>query len=93
MVVKENPQTLTLWHDRLHHPGSIMMRRIIENLHRHSLKGQKILETNKYSCEAYFLGKLIMRSSPAKIKTESVTFFEHIQGDICGPIHPLCGPF
>jgi len=34
-----------------------------------------------------------MRPSPAKIKTESPTFLEHIQGDIYGPIHPLCGPF
>ena len=34
-----------------------------------------------------------MRPSPAKIKTESPTFFEHIQGDICGTIHPLCESF
>jgi len=34
-----------------------------------------------------------MRLSSAKIKTESPTFPKHIQGDICEPIHPLCGPF
>ena len=34
-----------------------------------------------------------MRPSPAKIKNESPTFLERIQSDICGPIHPLCGPF
>ena len=28
MVLKEDPQTLTPWHDRLGHPGSKMMRRI-----------------------------------------------------------------
>ena len=39
------------------------------------------------------LEKLIMRPSPVKIKTESFTFLERIQGDICGPIHLLCGPF
>ena len=70
-----------------------MMRKIIENLHGHTLKGQKILQTSKISSEAYSLSKLIMRPSPAKIKTESPTFLERIQGDICGHIHPLCGPF
>ncbi|KAH1098446.1 hypothetical protein J1N35_015367, partial [Gossypium stocksii] len=38
-------------------------------------------------------GKLIIRSSPIKINYESITFLERIQGDICGPIHPPCGPF
>ena len=66
-----------------------MMRKIIENSHGHTLKGQKILQVSKISSEACSLGKLIMRPSPAKIKTESLTFLECIQGDICGPIHPL----
>ena len=52
MVVKEDKETLTLWHDRLGHPSSIMMRRIIEKSHGHTLKGQKILQTSKISCEA-----------------------------------------
>ena len=39
IVVKEDPQTLTLWHDHLDHPDSIMMRRIIEKSHGHILKG------------------------------------------------------
>jgi len=34
-----------------------------------------------------------MRPSSVKIKTESPTFLERIQGDICEPIHPLCGLF
>ena len=34
-----------------------------------------------------------MRSSPVKIKTESLTFLERIQGNICGSIHTLCGSF
>jgi hypothetical protein len=37
--------------------------------------------------------KLILRPSPLKIHTEPLRFFEYIQGDICGPIQPLCGPF
>ena len=34
-----------------------------------------------------------MRPSQVKIKTESPTFLERTHGDICGPIHLLCGPF
>ena len=93
MVVKEkciDRSTLTIWHDRLGHPGSIMMRRIIENSHGHSLKDQKIHQMNKIPCTACSLGKLIMRPSPGKIAIESPTFLERIQGDICGPIHPPC---
>ena len=37
--------------------------------------------------------KLIIRPSQRKIESESLTFLERIQGDICGPIHPPCGPF
>ena len=33
------------------------------------------------------------RPSPTKIDKESPKFLERIQGDICGPIHPPCGPF
>ncbi|GJU24120.1 copia protein [Tanacetum coccineum] len=44
-------------------------------------------------CTSYSLGKLIVRPSPLKIKNESPIFLERIQGDICGPIHPSCGPF
>ena len=82
-----------VWHDRLGHPGSIMMRKIIENSCGHSLKNQKILQSNELSCAACSQGKLIIRPSPAKIQNESLAFLERIQGDICGPIHPPCGPF
>lgn len=81
-----------VWHDRLGHPSSIMMRKIIENSCWHSLKSQQILHNN-FSCAACSIGKLILRPSPAKINSESITFLERIQGDICGPIHPPCGPF
>ena len=87
------PQTFTIWHDRLDHPGTIMMRRIIENSIGHPLKNQKILETKEFSCVACSQGKLIIRPSPAKVGIESPAFLERIQGDICGPIHPPCGPF
>ena len=37
--------------------------------------------------------KLILRPSYLKIKEEPLKFLERIQGDICGPIQPLSGPF
>jgi hypothetical protein len=39
------------------------------------------------------MGKLILQPSPLKIHTELLRFLERIQGDICGHIQPLCGPF
>jgi hypothetical protein len=40
----------TLWHDRLGHPGNIMMRRIIESTNGHPLKDLKILSSNDLLC-------------------------------------------
>ena len=60
--------TFVVWHDRLGHPGSIMMRKIIESSYGHSLKNQKILQSNDFSCAACSQGKLIIRPSPAKIQ-------------------------
>jgi transposase InsO family protein len=37
--------------------------------------------------------KLILGPSSLKIHAEPLRFLECIQGDICGPIQPLCGPF
>lgn len=93
LVVKQNPEEFTLWHDRLGHPGTTMMRKIIESSHGHSLKIQEISQGNKMTCVACSLGKLIIRPSPTKVDKESPKFLERIQGDICGPIHPPCGPF
>ncbi|XP_073153898.1 uncharacterized protein [Henckelia pumila] len=86
-------QSFKLWHDRLGHPGATMMRKIIMNSHGHPLKNQKILLHNDYSCVACSQGKLIIRPSPTKVDVEIPTFLERIHGDICGPIHPPCGPF
>ena len=60
MAVKEksyDPSIIKLWPDRLGHPGSIMIRRIIENSHGHPLKGQRIPQSNEMPCTACSLGK------------------------------------
>ncbi|KAF3633847.1 Expansin-A13 [Capsicum annuum] len=81
-------------HLELGQPGFNMMRRIIENSHGHTLKNQNILQSKEYFCAACSQGKLIIKPSvAAKVGIESPAFLESIQGDICGPIHPLCGPF
>ena len=81
MAVKEksyDPSIINLWHDRLGHPGSVMMRRIIENSHGHPLKGQRIPQSNEIPCTACSLEKLILRPSPSKIQNESPMFLERI---------------
>jgi hypothetical protein len=70
-----------------------MMKRIIKSANGHPLKDLKILLLKDLSCAACSLGKLIIMSSKNKIKNESHLFLERIQGDICGPISPPCGPF
>lgn len=89
----ENKTLITLWHDRLGHPGTGMMEKIIENSIGHSIRNIRVPKLDELSCVACSLGKLITRPSRNKIATESPTFLERIQGDICGPINPPCGPF
>ena len=90
---KRCDSTFKVWHDRLGHPGSIMMRRIIKTSSGHPLKNQKNFQANELSCAACSQGKLISRPSLSKVGYECPIFLERIQGDICGPIHPPCGPF
>ena len=88
-----NPSNFIIWHDRLGHPGSTMMRRIIENSNGHTLKNKIVPLSKDFSCVACFQGKLITRPSPIKVAIECPSFLERIQGDICGPITPSSGPF
>ncbi|KAJ0481448.1 putative GAG-pre-integrase domain-containing protein [Helianthus annuus] len=68
-------ENFIIWHGRLGHPGSTMMRKIIENSVGHSLKNQKILQSKDITCVACSQGKLITRPSPMKVGTESLIFF------------------
>ena len=47
-----NSYQFGLWHDRLGHPGTTMMRRIIHNTKGHPLKDTKVLLSKDYNCEA-----------------------------------------
>ena len=61
-------KTFVLWHDKLGHPGSSMMRRIIENSQGNELKNQMILLSHEYPCVVCSQGKLIVRPSHTKVK-------------------------
>jgi hypothetical protein len=69
------------------------MRKIIRNCTGHDLKGAKFLKSNGFVCTSCAMGKLILRPSSLKIHAEPLIFLERIQGDICGLIQPLYGPF
>ncbi|KAM1962899.1 hypothetical protein ACFX16_023138 [Malus domestica] len=58
-----------------------------------NLSGQHIDVSNDNPCKAYSQGKLVIRASQLKVDDESPSFLQRIQGDICGPIQPPCGPF
>lgn len=89
----KNNDKVLIWHDRLGHPGYIMMRKLIENSCGHQLMSRGIIQSNKFSCSSCSQGKLIIRSSPIKIGNGSISFLERTHGDIYGSIHPSCGPF
>jgi peptide/histidine transporter 3/4 len=92
-VIFQNVNAFQTWHDRLGHPGIGMMRKITSNSVGHSLTNAKFPQSSDYTCTACATGKLILRPSSLKIKVEPLNFLERIQGDICGPINPLSGPF
>ena len=59
----------------------------------HSLKSQKLLHSNDFSCNAHSQRKIDNKSITKKIRNESNSCLEQIEGDICGPVHPSCESF
>ena len=68
-----------IWHDRLGHPGCIMMSKIIKSSYGHPLKNIKVLPSSEFTCTACSLEKLIIRPSKNKIASETPAFLERIQ--------------
>ena len=87
-----DPKSLTLWHERIGHPGVSMMRHIIESFTIYPLINQKVIPRDKLPCSACSLEKLMIQPSPIKIWNESPKNLEKNQGDICGPIHSYSIP-
>jgi hypothetical protein len=92
-VIFQNVDTFWTWHSYLRHPGIGMMQKIIGNCTGHDLKDAKFFKFNNFVCTSYAIGNLILQPSSLKIHVEPLRFLECIQGDICGPIQPLCGLF
>ena len=90
-TIFKNTESFRIWHDRLGHLGLGMMRKIINNAAGHD--GRGFSNPKDFICTACAKRKLITRPSLLKIRDESPVFLERIQGDICGPIQPLSGPF
>ncbi|KAI3457314.1 hypothetical protein Pfo_013977 [Paulownia fortunei] len=88
-----NPEIFGLWHDCLGHLRTTMMRRIAKHTRGHSLKGTMMLMSKDYIYESCLQGKLIIRPSIKNVGYESLSFLQHIHGDICGLINPASGPF
>ena len=70
-----------------------MIRKIIGNSIGHDMEKIKFPQDKDFGCTACATGKLILRPSYLKIRAKPLKFLERIQGDICGPIQPLSGPF
>jgi hypothetical protein len=92
-VFFQNVDVFMTWHEHLEHPGVGMIRKIISNSTGYNLNTSKFPKSTDFICIACAIGKLIVRPSPLKIKVEPLRFLERIQGDICGPIQLLSGPF
>ena len=92
-TIFSNQESYRIWHDRLGHPGLNMMQWIVKNSNGHNLATKEFLNQEDFLCIACAKWKLITRPSKLKIQAESMSFLERIQGDICGPINPLLGPF
>jgi hypothetical protein len=70
-----------------------MMRKIIGNSIGHDMEKTKFPQDKDLCCTSCATGMLILRPSHLKIRAEPLKFLERIQGDICGRIQPLSGPF
>jgi hypothetical protein len=88
-VIFQDENSFQTWHG---HPGVGMMRKIIGNSIGHNMHKTKFTQYSDFICTTCAIGKLILRPSTLKIKAEPLKFLERIQGDICGPIQPECGP-
>ena len=80
-----------IWHKRLGHPGTTILKRMIPLIVGHNLTPADA--TKIAPCEACIQGKMIQRPSQWQLPSELPPPLHRIQGDICGPINPASGSF
>jgi hypothetical protein len=92
-IIFQDVDTIRNWHDRLGRPRIGMTKKIIDNSIGHDMENAKFSQNKDFCCTACATEKLILILSYLKIRAEPLKFLERIQGDICGLIQPLSGPF
>lgn len=80
-----------LWHHRLEHPETTMMRRMILILNGHDMCTSDVRHVRK--CPAYIKGKLIRQPSRWKLPPEMSVPLYRLHGDWCGSITPESSQF
>ena len=45
-----DPENLIIWHDRLGHPGSTMLKKIVDNSNGHTLENQHLILPSWHLC-------------------------------------------
>jgi len=82
---------VSLWHGRLDHLGSTLLRKILPCIIGHNLQ---LVDVNSMTlCQACVQGKLIAKPSLWKLSHELTPMFSRLHGDIYGPITPMTRPF
>jgi hypothetical protein len=88
------PTNLSLWHDRLGHPGRDMLQRMT-NAVKIPLKSKDIARHGNRLCHPCAMGKFQNRKkmpfTGEKFKRRGI--LEMLVSDVCGPISPPSGPF
>lgn len=86
---------LSLWHDRLGHPGRDMLQRMTRAVRSIPLKSKDIARHGEDLCHPCAMGKMLNRKKTAfssdKFKRRGI--LQQLTSDVCGPISPPSGPF
>lgn len=83
--------TFRLWHARLGHPGTTIMKKMIGKVLNLPLTTKQI--PNDLHCVPCIQGKLKISPTTSTTVYQPPRFLERLHMDICGPINPPSGPF
>lgn len=94
-TVNAKASKLSLWHERLGHPGRRMLENIAKAVPNIPLTPKDIDMHGQRLCSPCAMGKLQIRKKTAfsgeKFKRKGI--LEMLVSDVCGPISPPTGPF
>ena len=87
----EIPARIQIWHTRIGHLGTTMLRCMISTMAGHMVCLHDAREISE--CASCSQGKFLKQPSKWKLPFELPAPLQRLQGDICGPITPASGPF